>query len=252
MPNKNNSVNTNAFNFCCLSLLFVILFRMLRELFLLQFFADASILRIDQSYLYERLFPVPLTQFYPENVWIMPIDRKVYLPRGVADQQSHSITESYESIPVEQRIVDMSNFIALPRRSQIYSRATSWYEKYLMSTMFIDVRVFRLLLRISAGKKLLADEQRIHTASDIISHLKKKFPEVDFSYITPDYILEWYNMIGQSGFNVFVRSGLTKPTKVPEDTLLQIYPTPWKQFILTPRLNRLMKTGYEFYENIED
>jgi len=225
---------------------------MKRGLFLLQFFADASILRIDQSYLYERLCPAPLTQFYPDNVWIMPLDRKVYLPRGKPDRRSRSITEWYESIPVEQRIVDMNNLLAMPRRSQIYSRATSWYEKYLMSTMFIDVRVFRLLLRFSAGKKLLADEKRIHTASDMIAHLNKKFPEVDFSYLTPDYILEWYNMIGQSGFNVFVRSGVTEPTKVPEDTLLQIYPTPWKQFILTPRLNRLMKTGYEFYENIED
>ena len=220
---------------------------MILELFLLQcVVAYASIMKVGESYFHQPLSLAPNGQFYPPYVHLVPKNQKKDFEYEAPDLESRAVTDWYESIPTELRIEHIQNFLELDRRDIIFFDAKSRYQEFLLSTMFIDVRVFRLLVRF-ATNNLLPDETHIRTASRMITHLKKQFYDVDFSYLTPNYIMEWHNMLGHSNFSVYVRSGLTDPSKVPDDTLLQIKPGIWKEYILAPRLRRLIETGYEFF-----
>lgn len=113
----------------------------------------------------------------------------------------------------------------------------------------MDIRVLELLIRI-ATRKQDEDERGLKTASEVIEFVKNYYQHVDFNYLTPSYILDWYSALGKRGFYVLEpveterRDALWKSD--PSEPLLVQLPQPaWRELILTPRLERLLLTGYE-------
>jgi len=94
-----------------------------------------------------------------------------------------------------------------------------------------------------------SDARHVRTACDIIHFVQIKYYRVDFSYLTPQYILDWYNLLGQ---NIVFRGSLR--TESFNDTLLSNSEHPqlvhierrqWTAYILEPRRDRLLLTGYD-------
>ena len=188
--------------------------------------------------------------FYPESVFRIAYNCKRPLKSGNPDTTTRAITHSIESIPVENRLAFIEALYKIPRRDQLFHVARSPYAKYLLSMMFIDLRVLRLIARF-ATYRLFENEQHIESATDMIEHFQKTFPDDDFSYLTPDYILEWYKMLGHLSFIVYVTINFEDVSNIPETTMVQIQPILWKHRILDLHIFRLKHTGYEFID-LED
>ena len=190
---------------------------------------------------------VPLNIYYPESVLRIPYNSKRPLKSGNPDTTTRALTHSMESIPVENRLTFIEALYKIPRRDLLFYVARSPYAKYLLSIMFIDLRLLRLLARF-ATNRLLENEQHIQSATDMIEHFQKTFPQDNFSYLTPEYILEWYKMLGHLSFSVYVTINFEDVSNIPETTMVQIQPILWKHRILDLHIFRLKQTGYEFID----
>ena len=221
---------------------------MLKLLFLSQLLSAqaALIWGPDGAYFHRPLTRAPLHQFYPYKVRVNLEDRKPRMRYGTPGVDSIAITEFIESVPVERRILELESLLTSRSRANLFRSAKSDYQKYLLSTMFIDSRLLRLLIRFGTNHMHRITESKIRSAAEMISHLQKTFPEHDFSYLTPDYVLEWYNMVGLKQWEVYSVS-MREPEDLPDDEIVQLQPATWRDHILEPRLERLIQTGYDSF-----
>ena len=206
---------------------------------------EASIRRYGKSYFVGLVNTANMLQFYPPGVKVLRQDSKPELKYGDTGNESNGVRKFIDSTPVENRIVQIESLLGHINREQLFQHTRSNYQKYVVSSMFIQVRVLRLLLRF-ATNRWEGFAQPLASATDIIAFLQNSFPDEDFSYLTPDYILDWYNMLGDS-LLVFAHEEYSDPTHLTDDAIVQIKPGRWKTSIVSPRLERLKLTGYEFY-----
>jgi len=217
------------------------------------------VFEIPDKYFTEPMSRVPLNRFYPEGVSTMRARTKVKMEYGTPSAEMVAISDYIDSIPVEKRLAQLEEFEHLNQRSLLADRTDSWYQKHLVASSYIDIRLLRLLLRFATGR-LNHDERWIRNACQIINYLRNKFSNGDFDYLTPAYVLDWYNGLGAPSWTAnlayrqeFIIKGLSNHTfdeNVPsqptdDKVLLQVTLTVWRSLILSTRTERLLKTGYE-------
>ena len=216
------------------------------------------VMTIPAVYFTDRIDPVPLSNFYPGTMNLFKRDRARILPFGEPSERTRSISDWMESIPVENRVNMVNKFASMKSFITAPKLIDGWYSKYVLASSFIDVRLLRLLYRF-AGFKLLEDELNIQTACDIVDHMRNKFPGF-FEYLTPEYILGWYSVLGSHHkcgdvtINAYSyrgsRNQVIKKAMLSHDESLTVYismsHTLWSACILRPRIQLLLSTGYEY------
>ena len=232
-------------------------------LFILGIFnqSPASSIEIPLDHLTVPATQIPLNYFYPPGFDSVYLSRKPALFPGEPSDHVLSLIDRIESIPVEERIHVLNQFRSVTYRLHYPFLIASWYSRYLLSTFFIDVRLLRLLMRLATAERERRKhgEESLRTASDIIEHIRMKFPN-SFEYITPQQVVDWYEILGghtvtckgsnQSRFKLLasVDPNIRAAIASRNDTLkvhVSITPAIWNKFFLQPRLERLMTTGYE-------
>jgi len=234
--------------------------------FLLVFFAlgvnadpNPPVLEIPDIYFSTLTTDAKLHPFYPKGVTIIHKFTRAPLQYGDPSPHIQALIDHVESIPVEERLTDLYYFAAHKQSLSAARKASTWYQRYLVASSFIDVRLFRLLVRVASRNKD-KDERELKSACDIIEHMRTKFPDGSFDYLTPDYVLEWYYGFGGS---LKLRSNARKHTfrilfltneevqtaihsRDPQKQILvRLSPTSWNAMILDKRIVRLRNTGYE-------
>jgi len=181
---------------------------------------------------------------------------------GYPSTHAISITDYIESIQVEHRLRNLRDLqrIRSVHTRQLPSRyLDSWYVKYTIASVFIDVRLLRLLNRIASHRRN-HDELRLETASDVIEHMQKKYTNGAFDYLTPEYILEWYKRIGSRGrdhsqssrylsrlmclVDEQIRAEISGPDS-DKQFFVQMSMMGWQTLVIDSRIERLKLTGYE-------
>lgn len=209
------------------------------------------ILGVPDEYLTEHVYRLSLDEIYPGTVYFIQRKMKPVLEYGRPSETQLEIMELIESIPVEERMRSIKNFQNISLRRLVPGAITTDYHAYLVSLMFMDIRVYRVLARF-ASRRLLVDEEGLRSATDIIQHMKQKFPTETFDYLTPDHIIDWYSSIGNNKMRVYISADAEERATIldPNSTgprLLHVSFSGWKDYILTHRLKRLGTTGYEFW-----
>ena len=213
---------------------------------------SGAILEIDESFVSGSVDIIPVGVLLPAKARSIQRARKPLMSYGSLTDNSWKIYNYFESIPVEKRLKIFQLFEnSITRAAMAILMSRDIYHRYLVSSMFIDVRILRLLIRF-ATRKLQKGEKHLKSASDIIDHIQKIYPNESFEYLTPDYVLLWYESLGggNSIFNGVIPDGglaefSTTPTDgdIPNYVLLPL--CRWRQYILNPRRERLILTGYE-------
>jgi len=218
-----------------------------------------TVLHIPDEFTFTNVYRIPLKTLYPKTVQRVYHSPKPFLQYGIPSAETRAIIDFVESIPVEERIreIEMFEQSRSPRFEFASRKDETWYSKYLFATSVIDMRLLRLFIRIFSYRRN-PDERGISTACEIIDHLHKKFPDGSFDYLTPDYIIDWYNGFGGnilSGSSVrgFALLGskdeLGHERALDQDEDKQIFihvaPNAWQSMILSPRKFRLTATGCE-------
>jgi len=210
-------------------------------------------------YLKEKSSRVRLCEFYPEGVSRIHKASRPHMGYGVPTQRLQKRLDSIESLPVIGRLILMHKLARLKRFPPPDEYLATKYQKKLIATSLIDVRLLRLLIRFATGY-LGDDERYLRTACDIIEHLREKYPDGSFDRITPVYVLDWYYGIGGTMSSLDDTRGppfalmavddpRTRRNILSPNTTEQVfvYATPqiWKMMILEPLIQRLTDTGYE-------
>lgn len=186
---------------------------------------------------------------YPKDVYCIQKRMKAALIYGSPSPAQLQIMESIESIPVEERIRSIEILRGGPQRTlrrMIPQQVTTEYLAYLVSLMFMDMRVYGVLIQFVSRPG-----RGFQRATDIIQHVKQSFPNGNFDYLTPDRIMEWYRAIGNEKMPVFILDDPYERTRILDRNftgplLLQLSLAAWRDHILLPRLERLTYSGYEF------
>ena len=220
--------------------------------FLLLPIVSGAILEIHESLVSASVDKIPEAVFLPAKARVIPRGGKPLMLYGSLTENSRRIYNYFESIPVETRLDILQlfeNSITRSRIAKLMSR--DMYHRYLVSSMFIDVRLLRLLIRF-ATRRLQESEIHLKSASHIIDHMQKIYPNESFEYLTPRYVFEWYESLGGGSafFNgVMPDGGLGEFSAPHHDGDLPNYVLlplcKWRQYILNPRRERLILTGYE-------
>ena len=223
--------------------------------------SHASGIEIPLEHLIKPATQIPLNYFYPPGFDRVYLLRKPALPPGEPSDHVLSLIDRIESIPVEERIHVINQFMSITYRLNYPSLIRSWYSGYLLSTFFIDVRLLRLLMRLATSERerRAHDEGSLRTASDIIEHIRMKYPN-SFENLTPQQVVDWYDILGghtvtfkgcnQSRFKLIasadpnVRAAIASRNDTHK-VHVSITPAIWNKFFLQSRLERLMTTGYE-------
>jgi len=210
-------------------------------------------------YLWEESSMIRLHEFYPEGVPRLKKAIKPHMDYGVPTPRLQELMDATESLPVETRLFLIGQLSKIVRRPISEEYMATTYQKSLLAASLIDVRLLRLLLRF-ATNFLEEGERHLRTACDIIEHLREKFPDGSFDRIYPDYVLAWYNGMGNSVSShsekqkhAFTMTVLTDPEirrkilspNTAEPVFVQATPQTWRIMILQQRMERLLKTGYE-------
>ena len=180
-----------------------------------------------------------ITSIYPIGQYFSRSNMKPKLNYGTPSTRILDLSAHIESISPDTRLDIMSSFRSTKLRKQMLPFTSTWYGRYVLSSMFIDIRVLKLLIRV-AFKRLDFNERYLDNACAIIEYLREKFPNSDFDYLTPEYILEWYDLLG----------GALHDWNVPRidrfnPSTIQISYAGWKRTILDKRIRRLASSGYE-------
>ena len=217
-------------------------------MFLILFFSTAfgATLQIDRSDLVAPIERVSLRDLYPPGISRITDSSKPTLSYGTPNAVTASLVEKIDSLSVSEMLEYVRELIRSEGRKFPGRLVENFHSRYLFSTRFIDVRVLRLLVRIATGRRK-SNEWEIQSACDIIDFLQKTYPHVDFNYLTPQYILEWYNILGlkpvvrgQTGDGRFDESFNSS-----DPQLLALDRGLWLEKFLKPRRDRLQRTGYE-------
>ena len=180
-----------------------------------------------------------ISSLYPVGQYFARSNMKPKLNYGTPSTRILELSDHIESIPTETRLDIMSSLRSTKLRKQMLPFTSTWYGRYVLSSMFIDIRVLKLLIRV-AFKRLDFNERNLDNACAIIEYLREKLPNSDFEYLTPEYILEWYDLLGgaQHDWNV------PRIDRFNPFTIQISYPG-WKRTILDKRIRRLASSGYE-------
>jgi hypothetical protein len=206
------------------------------------------IFHVPNEQLLEPIETLPKTTLYPHGVRSIHHADKPEMKYGTPTQGQMDIAKFVETIPIETRLNLMQGFRGTYFRHSIPKLLNSVYERYIVSSLFIDVRLLRLLAAF-AVHRLEPDQQHIQSATDIIAYFTRTYPNENFEYLTPDYVLEWYSVLGRYYRTFACLSGEMELLRNPDSTrplLVQLPVQTWKEFILIPRMERLVRTGYEF------
>ena len=181
---------------------------------------------------------VNLTWFYPSIT--SAIRERPALPYG---NEIDPLDAQVESITVEERIY------VLKRMQGDYQPSQTLYEKHIWWSSFIDLRVFRLLVRF-AWNSLEESQKHIRSATDIVRYIKSTYPGEDFSSLTPYYLMMWYNLLGTPGWQIYTFSKTEEVRKAARHGtgkryILLIGQRMWIDKMILPRLYNLVKTGYD-------
>jgi len=179
---------------------------------------------------------------------------------GTPSPLSRFIMDHVDSIPVEQRLRAIEELSSIRARNLLVFHTRTWYQRYLVGSSFIDVRLLRLLDRY-ATRQLKEDEKNLSTACEIINYLRNKFPDGSFDYLTPNYVLDWYYKFWvipqysphskrriQLGLVYLATEETTDDLRLEDPqkpVLVQLEMHIWNRYFLQDRLNNLAKTGYE-------
>ena len=174
----------------------------------------------------------------PPGVSSVKLKAKYDLSYGVPTSGIRKRIEQLENKSVVGKLLTLSSLMKNPRLARLYPTTD-------FSTPFVDVRLFSLLVRIAVNRRNI-DESSITTACDIIQFLEEKFPQVDFDYLTPQYVLDAYNILGQRSVTLSGNSDIIfGHLNTSKPSLLRIRASVWHEHILEHRFNRLLLTGYE-------
>jgi hypothetical protein len=153
--------------------------------------------------------------------------------------------ELIESIPVEERIRSIEALQGLSLRRLIPELITTEYFEYLVSLMFIDIRVYRGLAYFDSQEV----SQVLPTSNNTSSRAFRTR-----ILITLHLIVLWTGIvsaIGNAQMQVFMPNDPVEHARIldPNSTgplLLQLSLAGWIDRILPSRPQRLRNTGYEF------
>ena len=217
-------------------------------IFIILIFSTAfgATLKIDRSYLTSPVERILLQDLYPPKIARLKKFTKRPIPYGTPNAVTASLIDQIDSCPVIEMLHYLGEFIRSDGRRFPLNLPDNFHSWYLFTSRFIDVRVFRLLVRIATGQRR-DGELEIKSACDIINFLQKNYPHVDFNYLTPQYILDWYSLIGLTP----VLKGQTKDGRLDESfnssnpQLLALDRGLWVEKILKVRRDRIQRSGYE-------
>lgn len=184
---------------------------------------------------------VNLWELYPPGIPSVQRNSKYNLTFGTPSEETLRRIDELESQPVEGRIANIQVGLLITGSPVGYQTALTY------GSRFIDVRVLRLLIRIAVNRRN-PDEKEIVSACDVVDFLKQKYPNVDFDYLLPQQVLDLYHMLGQQGLTFHGQRDIVFGDSNTGDARpVRINKTAWHKFVLTPRLNRLLNTGYESF-----
>ena len=213
----------------------------------------ASIIHIPEVYMVNDYRSVSRHWFYPDGVKTIQESKKSKILYGTnCPDDTHMLMNHIDSLPVEERLDDLVEFGSKSRRFyNIPNLITSDYRRFVYSSRFIDVRLLRLLIRF-ATQRLRQDEIGITSACDILKFMRNKFSQSRLDYLTPDYILAWYDLLGGSQMGLqavedkYILNQLFSDNDPNHAVFLQLSYVHWREAIVAPRIKRLSETGYEF------
>ena len=193
---------------------------------------------VDERSKRHRRQQINLYELYPAGVTAVQTNQKYQLTYGVPSPGIFGRIESLEAQPVVSKIHRLRDLLKISGSMRIYPTLD-------FSTPYVDVRLLSLLIRIAVNKRN-KDEFSIESACDIIAFLKQKYPQVDFDYLTPQYVLDAYYILGRQRLSLTGnRAIIFGDLQTSEQCLLLISPAAWHDHIIRPRLNRVLLTGYE-------
>ena len=209
----------------------------------------ASICPIDELPIEQLTERVYLHEFQPKDRMAIRKNKKPQMRYGYPNRQLWGLISYLDSQPVEETLRYIQKFLGSSGRTIPESLGRNAFSEYQFVSRLIDVRLLRLLMRF-ASRKLHPDEIGITSATDIIQVIKGKFPHVNFGYVTPQYILDWYNLLGESGLQLLgpkdeeIRDAILH-TNSPYPQFVALYASWWHPRILRIREQRLILTGYD-------
>ena len=193
--------------------------------------------------------------FRPENC-SQRLRSKPDLTLGGMDENSQLLMNKIEAIPVTRRLSILDEFwVHRSRTDQAnYVQQTIddepsviFYRNYVYSTQFIEAGILRGLFTIACGLRLEGATIHIQTAGQILAYFRTLFrAKYDYSvdHLTPWNLLEWYEVLGvYPGLRPLVMK--EKGQQLHDLDLVAIPKFQWEDMVLTPRMNKLMHTGYE-------
>ena len=197
--------------------------------------------------------PVRRFRFYPANAGPIRWSNKPKLAYGTPDHNIRVFNRYIEEIPPENRLEILTAFKRMTNRREFLQETSSMYHLNVRSSFIIEIRLFRLLVRLALNVPL-HDETDLYDACSILNHLQHKYPH-EFDHLTPDYILEWYKVVGEGSDRFYVswkdwgRLERDQPDLHFSDPTTPLFVlislNKWKSHILDPRIERLKLTGYE-------
>ena len=181
---------------------------------------------------------INLFEFYPPGISFIQVHRKYQLSYGVPTPELSRRIAALAMPSVAAKLQRLRGLLASQRFARNYPTAD-------FLTPFVEMRLLSLLIRIAVNQRN-PDELSIHSACDIILFLEHKYPQIHFDYLTPQHVLDAYYLLGQpyltlSGDPEIVFGDLNNSEPCP----VRISSTAWTRYILQPRINRLLLTGYE-------
>ena len=199
---------------------------------------------------------IPFKFFYPPGRICIRREMKIQLPVGQLDVGSpaHQLRESLELIPPGRRIEILNQFITGFPDITKFDPTESAYASQVYKSSTIDPGVYRLLARYATSFLDPETEGHLTSASAIVEYIQSKFPDGQFDFITPEYILDWYEALGGSYHRIRCTTDPTIRSKIERNVRtiygdpemgLDLRGRPWRD-ILKLRRDRLAKSGYEY------
>ena len=211
--------------------------------------SHGALLQFEKLYLYSSASRVLLNEIYPPGLKRIVFEDKPPMMFGYPSAATSTLIDEVEAFPVENKINYIENLQRSKGRFFPLSLPRNMQAQHMFLSRFIDVRVLRLLIRI-AGNRRREEEQSVHSACDVIRFVQHKYPQVRFEYLTPQYIIDWYNVLGHtiainSVWGVDALSDEVRYADTDEPLLVFLGRAHWDEYFLEPRRNRYTLTGYD-------
>ena len=190
-----------------------------------------------------------MNEIYPYGVKRILLSGKPPMMFGNPSRATWGLIQKIEAFPVEHQLVFIDELQGVMGRFFPKLLLQNFHSHYLYLSRYIDVRVLQLLIRIASNRRR-ADERNAHTACDVIRLVQQKYPLVRFEYLMPQYIMDWYNILGRefTMHSVCDREALTNEVHLSqseEPLLVFLDRKYWSEHFLEPRRKRYAKAGYD-------